>query len=422
MTLEILVLLGLITFLMFINFKITLVSFISLLLFSFLISYLNTKKLLLMGKERVRLYQVRLKNIIEGITGAKIFALTGSQDTQIKEFNKVNNELAKNNTNSGFRNAIPRPLFELFILFIVFIFLIFFLKDNTIYKDIIPTLGVFLTAAYRLAPSLGKILSNIQKFQYSIQSAEKLSIDKAKFDKFLDKSKNNQEIKFNSGIIVKNLSYSYKKNFKDEKNLVLKDISLDIRPSSKIGIVGTSGSGKSTLVDLLMGMITPQKGEILIDGTNLNLIKKNWYKIIGCVPQDVFILDQSLKRNIAFGLPENEINLSKVERAIEKANLTDLKNSLKYGVESLVGEKGSRLSGGQRQRIGIARALYNNPDILFFDEATNSLDPETEQKIINEIFNNQDNKTIVFVSHNQENLKYCDKIFRVEDKKITKIN
>ena len=158
---------------------------------------------------------------------------------------------------------------------------------------------------------MGKILSNIQKFQYSIQSAEKLSIDKAKFDKFLDKSKNNQEIKFNSGIIVKNLSYSYKKNFKDEKNLVLKDISLDIRPSSKIGIVGTSGSGKSTLVDLLMGMITPQKGEILIDGTNLNLIKKNWYKIIGCVPQDVFILDQSLKRNIAFGLPENEINLSK---------------------------------------------------------------------------------------------------------------
>ena len=119
------------------------------------------------------------------------------------------------------------------------------------------------------------------------------------------------------------------------------------------------------------------------------------------MPQDVFILDQSLKRNIAFGLPENEINLSKVERAIEKANLTDLKNSLKYGVESLVGEKGSRLSGGQRQRIGIARALYNNPDILFFDEATNSLDPETEQKIINEIFNNQDNKTIVFVSHNQ---------------------
>ena len=169
-----------------------------------------------MGKERVRLYQVRLKNIIEGITGAKIFALTGSQDTQIKEFNKVNNELAKNNTNSGFRNAIPRPLFELFILFIVFIFLIF-LKDNTIYKDIIPTLGVFLTAAYRLAPSLGKILSNIQKFQYSIQSAEKLSIDKAKFDKFLDKSKNNQEIKFNSGIIVKNLSYFLKKILRMKK-------------------------------------------------------------------------------------------------------------------------------------------------------------------------------------------------------------
>ena len=422
MTLETLVLLGLIIFLMFINLKITLVSFISLLLFSFLISYLNTKKLLSMGKERVRLYQSRLKNIIEGITGAKIFALTGSQDIQIKEFNKVNNELAKNNTNSGFRNAIPRPLFELFILFIVFIFLIFFLKEKTIYKDIIPTLGVFLTAAYRLAPSLGKILSNIQKFQYSIQSAEKLSIDKEKFDKFLDKSKNDHQINFKSGVLIKNLSFSYKKNFKDEKNLVLKDISLEIKPNSKIGILGSSGSGKSTFIDLLMGMITPQKGEILIDGTNLDLIKKNWYKIIGCVPQDVFILDQSLKRNIAFGLPENEIDLSKVNKAIEKANLIELKNSLKYGLDSLVGEKGSRLSGGQRQRIGIARALYNNPDILFFDEATNSLDPETEQKIIREIFNNQDNKTIIFVSHNQENLKFCDKIFRVEDKKIIEIN
>ena len=144
--------------------------------------------------------------------------------------------------------------------------------------------------------------------------------------------------------------------------------------------------------------------------------------MIGCVPQDVFILDDSLKKNIAFGLSDHQIDENKINKAIELANLTELKNSLKHGVESLVGEKGSRLSGGQRQRIGIARALYNDPSILFFDEATNALDVETEKKIVNEIFNNQKNSTIIFVSHNQENLKYCDTIYEVKDKGIKKLN
>ena len=173
---------------------------------------------------------------------------------------------------------------------------------------------------------------------------------------------------------------------------------------------------KSTLVDLLMGISSPQSGKIFIDGKNLENFKKNWHKVIGCVPQDVFILDESLKKNIAFGLPDEDINDEKLEKAIYLSNLSELKNSLKHGVDTLVGEKGSRLSGGQRQRIGIARALYHNPKVLFFDEATNALDIETEKKIIKEIFINQKNKTIFFVSHNLENLRYCDEIYEVVDK------
>ena len=171
-----------------------------------------------------------------------------------------------------------------------------------------------------------------------------------------------------------------------------------------------------------MGISETQFGEILVDNTNLNEIKDIWYKKIGCVPQEVFILDDSLKKNIAFGLPDDQIEKDKVLRAIELANLSKLKENLKYGIDNLVGDKGSRLSGGQRQRIGIARALYNNPDILFFDEATNSLDIETEKKIIDEIFNKQINKTIIFVSHKKENLKYCDSIYEVKEKKLIKIN
>lgn len=417
-TLETLVLIGLVLFLLFINLKITLLSFFCLLFFSFLLSYLNTKKLLSMGKERVKLIQLRLKNIIEGISGAKIFALTGSQEKLINDFKITNNKLAKNNINSGFRNEIPRPLFELFILLIVVLFLIFFFNENDSLKDLIPTLGVFLTAAYRLVPSFSRILSNIQRFQYNIAAAEKLSIDKEKFSSIKNEDEIKTSLNFHQEINVENVSYSYNKNLKDEKNLILKNLNLKIKSNSKIGIIGESGAGKSTLLDLLMGISSPQEGKIFIDNKDLSKCKKSWYKIIGCVPQDVFILDESLKKNIAFGLSDDQIDMSKVNRAIGLANLTELTKNLKHGVENLVGEKGSRLSGGQRQRIGIARALYNEPSILFFDEATNALDVETEKKIVNEIFNNQINRTIVFVSHNQENLKYCDIIYEVKDKGI----
>jgi ATP-binding cassette, subfamily B, bacterial PglK len=420
-TLETLVLIGLVLFLLFINFKITLLSFFCLLFFSFLLSYLNTKKLLSMGKERVKLIQLRLKNIIEGISGAKIYALTGSQEKLVNDFKITNAKLAKNNINSGFRNAIPRPLFELFILLIVVIFLIFFFNENDSFKDLIPTLGVFLTAAYRLVPSFSRILSNIQKFHYNIAAAEKLSIDKEKFLSIKNEDEITTSLNFHQEINVKNVSYSYNKNLKDEKNFILKNLNLKIKSNSKIGIIGDSGTGKSTLLDLLMGISSPQEGKIFIDNKDLSKCKKSWYKIIGCVPQEVFILDESLKKNIAFGLSDDLIDMNKVNRALELANLTELTKNLKHGVENLVGEKGSRLSGGQRQRIGIARALYNEPSILFFDEATNALDVETEKNIVNEIFNNKINRTIIFVSHNRENLKYCDIIYEVKDKVIKKL-
>ncbi len=421
-TLESLVLIGLVTFLLFVNYKITIISFLCLLIFSISLNYLNAKKVIALGKKRVKLIQLRLKNIIEGLSGAKIYTLTGSQENLIKDFNISNFSLASNNINIGFRNGLPRPLFELFILAIVVVFLIFFLKNNSFLKDMIPTLGVFLTAAYRLAPSFGKIVTNIQKFQYNIAAAQKLSIDKERFLPLEEENKKIIPIEFKSQIVVKNLSFSYDKNLKNEKNFVLKDINLNFKSGSKIGIVGKSGCGKSTFIDLLMGISNPQIGKIFIDGKNLENCKKNWHKIIGCVPQDVFILDESLKKNIAFGLSDENINDEKLEKVIHLSNLTELKNSLKHGVDSLVGEKGSRLSGGQRQRIGIARALYHNPKVLFFDEATNALDIETEKKIVKEIFTNQQNKTIFFVSHNPENLRYCDEIYEVVDKSIKKFS
>ena len=218
------------------------------------------------------------------------------------------------------------------------------------------------------------------------------------------------------GIIVPSLKY-----LMNSKNFALENINLVIKKGENIGIMGITGSGKTTFINILMGLLKPQFGNILIDNKKIENVKNNWLKIIGCVPQEVFILDNTLKHNIAFGVDEKDINIKKINLAIKLANLEDLKDSLKFGIETLVGEKGSRVSGGQRQRIGIARALYNDPEILIFDEATNALDAKTEKEIVKEIFDKSLDKTIIFVSHNKENHKFCDQIYEVRDKTLVNL-
>ena len=154
---------------------------------------------------------------------------------------------------------------------------------------------------------------------------------------------------------------------------------------------------------------------------NVKLISESWQKFIGCVNQETFILDESLKKNVAFGLNDDEIDNLKIEEALSKANLIEFKNNLKFGINSILGENGLRVSGGQRQRIGIARAMYNDPNILIFDEATNALDIINEKQIIEEIFSKTKNKTIILVSHNKENFKFCDHVYKIENKNLVEV-
>jgi ABC-type multidrug transport system fused ATPase/permease subunit len=419
-TMESVILLGISFYLFFVSFKITLISFSLLLFFSLILNFFNAKKIFSMGKERVKLVQLRFQYIIEGLSGSKVYEMTGSQKSLISNFIEPNSKIGKISSSTGFRQNLPKPLFELFVLLIIALFLAFTLDNNSQIKNVAPTLGVFLTAVYRLIPSFARIISNIQRFQYHIQSAERLSIDAIKFEEN-KKVDNEVKLNFKELIILKNVSFSYNKNLKNGENFILKDINLTIRKGKKIGIIGVSGTGKSTFLDLCMGLISPQEGKILIDENSIESVKTQWQKNIGCVPQDVFIIDDTLKKNIAFGLPNESIDDNRVKRVIELANLSELQNTLKLGIEDKIGEAGKRISGGQRQRIGIARALYRDPEILIFDEATNALDIETEKNIIREIFVNTKDKTIIFVSHNQENLKYCDSIYKIHQGVLKRI-
>ena len=197
-------------------------------------------------------------------------------------------------------------------------------------------------------------------------------------------------------------------------------MSLKISKGDKIGIIGESGSGKSTLLDILMGLLPTEKGEILIDGKSIKNNLSGWQKNIGCVPQDVFILDDSLKKNIAFGLDENDINTEKIHKVLSESGLTKYANNLPSGIETMVGER-ERISGGQKQRIGIARALYLEPEILILDESTSSLDEKTENSIVKELYDKNKSKTIIFVSHNLKNLINCNDVYQIENKTLKKI-
>ena len=301
---------------------------------------------------------------------------------------------------------------------VITLFLFIIYDENTKLSVLAPTLVVFLAAAYRLIPSFSTILSSLQGFQYNIQSLNNLLIDSVKFKK-IDNQKQSQ-IKFQKIINLKNVSFTYN-NLNDDidRNDILKEINLEIHQGEKIGIVGESGSGKSTLLDVLMGLLSPTEGLIKVDDTNIKSNETGWQKNIGCVPQDVFVIDDSLKKNIAFGLDEDLIEDKKIEKAINQANLEKFVQSLEEGVETKIGERGERVSGGQKQRVGIARALYFEPEVLILDEPTSALDKKTQKKIVEEIFLNNSKKTIIFVSHDKNNLIKCDKIYKLENKKLS---
>ncbi len=414
--LETTILIGLGLFLLFVNYKITLISFFSLGIFSLIISKINRKRSISLGKKRIKFVNERLKNIIEAFTGSKTFVLTGSTKAIIQNFDENNTQIAKIGHKNFFRNSLPRPLFEFSTILLITIFFVISQQRGIELNSLIPTLGVFLAAVYRLIPSFSRIMHNAQSLQFNIQPVSSISSDFKKFKNI--KNDNSEKIKFEKSLDLTNITFFYE-GIKEK--LIFKNFNFSINKGSKIGIVGPSGSGKSTFLDLIMGILPTKKGELKIDGKNIQNHITGWQKNIGCVPQDVFIIDDSLKKNIAFGEENNNIDNKKLTKAIKVSGLEEFVANLEFKEDTIIGERGSRISGGQRQRVGIARAFYHDPEVLILDEATNALDEETEKKIINEIFLNDNGKTIIFCTHNHKNLENCDSIFEIKNQSFLKL-
>lgn len=420
--LECLVVIGISIYLFKVNFQISLVCIFAFLAFGYLFNYFNKRKIQSMSLERLFHQDEKIKSIIEGLSGMREFKFSSKERSVIDSFILHNNAIAKISTSMTLRGVMTKPAFEIFMLILLSISLFYFIYSDILDSSIIPILGIYLAAAYRLVPSIALIVQSVQEIQFNLTSVKNLHNDIKKFKiEDFETSNSNKKIKFNEKIILKNLTFSYDiENLSNKKN-VLENLNFEIKKGDFIGIFGESGSGKSTFIDILIGLHTANKGEILVDGNNIQSNIKSWQNLIGCVPQEVFILDDTLKKNIAFGLSEEKISDNNIERTLKFSNLLKFSNSLENGVNTMIGEKGSRISGGQKQRIGIARAIYSNPEILIFDESTNSLDVETENKIIEEINLLKKDKTLIIVSHNKEIFNKCDHVFKIHNKKIEKV-
>jgi ATP-binding cassette subfamily C protein len=283
---------------------------------------------------------------------------------------------------------------------------------------ILPTIAIFLAGAFRLIPSANRIIGSLQYIRYS----------KSVIDVIYN------EILFTENVNVNISDKKYIENFKECINLesiwfnyeesekeVLRGISLKIYKGEAIGLIGTSGSGKSTLIDIILGLLSPTKGKILMDGKEISYHDNSWRSIIGYVPQNIFLADDTIRNNIAFGIEIDKIDNKLIDASIISSNLEDLINELPDGLDTVIGEQGIRLSGGQRQRIGLARALYYNPQILVLDEATSALDSQTESVIMKTVFEMKHKKTILLIAHRLTTLLNCDRVIKLEKGKIVKI-
>jgi ABC-type multidrug transport system fused ATPase/permease subunit len=277
---------------------------------------------------------------------------------------------------------------------------------------IIPTVGLFAATSFKVLPSTNKLVSSKQTLKVSRSTIETIHHDLG-LSVSMNKSNLNSSFQFKA-VDVALLNFKYEQS----ENLVLSNINLKIVSGEAVGFVGQSGSGKSTLIDLMLGLLDPQSGSVLINGLSIEDVKQSWQKAIGYIPQTIFLMDDSLRRNIAIGIDDKEIDELAITEALKSAQLEDFVASLPEGIDTVVGERGVRLSGGQRQRIGIARALYHRPSVLVLDEATSSLDTETEHGVMQAVQALQGDKTVIIVAHRLSTVEYCDRLYRLDAGRI----
>lgn len=372
---------------------------------------LTKKKLKEWGGLREELDKSISKIVIESLGGIKDILILGKETFYTDQFSSKTYLKSRISSNQGTISQIPRFYLELISIIGLVSFIILMVFNGETSTKLVTVLGVFVAATFRMIPSLNRILAAVQSLKFYQPSINVIYNENKKI--INTNTQNRAKYKFKSKIKFEKVDFGFNQN----KN-VLNKVDLDIIIGETIGIIGESGSGKSTLIDLLIGLHSPTGGNIIIDDDYNLHSTQSWRNNIGYVSQSIFLIDESIKNNIAFGVEKNKINEVRINELIKKVQLEDFIISLNDGIETKVGERGVQLSGGQRQRIGIARALYHDPDLLVLDEATAALDSKTEQSVMNSINKLLGQKTIIIIAHRLSTLGNCNKIFEVKNNQL----
>lgn len=358
-----------------------------------------------------------LKAIHEGIEGLKEVRILNCEKYFQNQLDIEAANLAKYNTQSAVISIAPRYILEfILVLFVVLLCAVTIMLEQDVEK-LLPTLAMFGVAAIRLLPAANGLSSNLMRLRFYRDSVSKLYLD---LSTILSEtpSTNIKHLKGEQpgfqNISLKKICFRYP----SAKNDALHQLSIDIKSGESIGLIGSSGSGKTTLVDTLLGMLKPQSGEIMFNGKPLQKSLAVWRSHVAYLPQQVFLIDDTLRKNVALGIEDNDIDEQRLTNALKMALLSELVEQLSDGVDTMLGEKGVRLSGGQRQRVALARAFYHERDVLVLDEATSALDNETEREIVEEIQRLKGKKTMIVIAHRLSTVKHCDRIYKLENGKI----
>ena len=396
---------------------------ITSLLFLFLIIplslyYFSYRNLLKSRGERSQILLGRkYKTINQSLGMIKETKILNKENFFFNSFSKTVNEVEKIHFFNYLVVATPKLFLEVLALSAVALIsatLIFMGKSP---EFIFPIISLFAVSVVRFVPGLNAITAAITTQRYTKPSFDIIVQEMNKLDLSTNINlplNHEKKISLKKEIILSDVSF----NYLSEKKTILKNINMKIEKGTSVGIIGRSGSGKSTLVDLILGLLNPNNGKISVDGIDIKYNKHLWQKNIGYIPQDIYLLDDTIKNNIVFGIDEEKIDYKLLNESIKTAQLEKFIELSENKLDTIVGNRGAKISGGEKQRIGIARALYNNPKILIFDEATSALDIDNENKILEEIYDGINDKTLIIISHRNNTVKFCESIYVMEQGEV----
>lgn len=377
------------------------------------------------GQENQDYYSGLYKWIDQSVMGIKEIKVANKENYFINEYAKCGEGYVNAVQRYNLFNATPRLLIETVAIAGMIFYMMFQILGGTAVADIMPQVAALAVAAMRLIPCANRINNHLTSISYfepffmgvSDNLQEEIRDESINYDKEAYRQKKSVEkLKVTRKIELKDIVYHYP----NSKVLIFDHADMEIPVGKSVGIVGTSGAGKTTVVDILLGLLSLQEGEILADGVEVREHYQSWLKNIGYIPQSIFMIDSTIRKNVAFGYGDEEIEDEKVWRALKEAQLDEFVRGLPEGLDTSIGERGIRISGGQRQRIGIARALFEDPEVLVLDEATSALDNETEAAIMDSINRLHGRKTLIIIAHRLQTIEKCDMVYRVEAGKVSR--